>query len=651
MTIANDTDKHADRVTVFLSYARADKSAATTIVQALEAAGFVVQWDGLLHGGAQFARAIEDAIVASDVVVVAWSKHAVASDWVRDEAAKGRDMGKLVAVSLDGTEPPLGFGQYHAVDLRSWRGRPDALEFDAVIRGIAAVKGREQSTERPRPPVVSIAPSRRRLLVCAAGVTAAGIAGVSAWRAGLFSGDQSAGSNSIAVLPFMNLSSDPQQAYFSDGVAEEVRITLTRQSRYRVMGKASSGQFRDRSQGAIEIAKQLGVAFLLDGSVRRSGDVVRVVAELIDGATGLSRWAQSFDRRLIDIFAVQSEIANTVVIALTQIARVPGSSAQPIARSGGTTNVAAYDAYLRGRALYELGENEGSDRAALAQFDAAIAIDPGYAAAHAARARALLLIANLYDAVGQHRADYDASIAAAQRAISLAPDLAEPYSTLGLVLFQGRLNARAAEAPFQQSLRLGAGEAAVLTRYALYAAHIGNDRDARDTMQRALALDPLDPLGHLNAGAVEYAARRYAAAIPLIEWALRANPRISRAHGAIGDALLQLGRTTQARAAYLAEPVADTRLTGLAIVAWKLRDHSAARDAMTKLLAQFGDIVLYQQGQILAQWNQRDAALTKLERARELGDSGLIYARNDPLLDPLRGNARFLRLLTSIGFA
>ena len=166
-----------------------------------------------------------------------------------------------------------------------------------------------------------------------------------------------------------------------------------------------------------------------------------------------------------------------------------------------------------------------------------------------------------------------------------------------------------------------------------------------------MALDPLDPLGHLNAGAVEYAARRYAAAIPLIEWALRANPRISRAHGAIGDALLQLGRTTQARAAYLAEPVADTRLTGLAIVAWKLSDHSAARDAMTKLLAQFGDIVLYQQGQILAQWNERDAALTKLERARELGDSGLIYARNDPLLDPLRGNARFARLLTSIGFA
>ena len=231
----------AKRLTVFLSYARGDQAQAVSIVSALEAAGHTVQWDALLAGGSPFAKAIENAIQASDVVLVAWSKQSIASDWVLDEAQSGRDLKKLVPVTLDGTQPPLGFGQYHAVDLRQWRGSVDAPEFSGVLRGIAEVTGRASlSSSAPpaaAPPIaipgdvlhgVTSRWSRRQVLGVSAAV--AGAVTAVAWRAGLLPHAASTAANSIAVLPFANLSGDPQQAYFSDGVAEEVRaVTSTRQ--------------------------------------------------------------------------------------------------------------------------------------------------------------------------------------------------------------------------------------------------------------------------------------------------------------------------------------------------------------------------------------------------------------------------------------
>jgi TolB-like protein/Tfp pilus assembly protein PilF len=492
------------------------------------------------------------------------------------------------------------------------------------------------------------------LLVSTAGIAVAGVGGFIAWRRGLIGGSVQPSGNSVAVLPFENLSRDPEQAYFSDGLSEEVRATLARNVLLLVMAETSSGKFRERKDDAKTIAATLGVAFLLDGSVRRAGEVVRVAADLIDGATGFSRWSRTFDRSLHDIFAVQSEIADAVASALA--AQVTAADAavsvngQELSRSGGTTNVAAYDDYLRGRALYDLSSDEAAERAALARFDAAIATDPNYAAAHAARSRSLTAIANQYGEVGQSDEYYAAAIVSAQRAIGLAPKFADAHSTLGLVLFQGRLDAHAAREPFENSRRLGPGDANVLARFSLYSARIGRKNEAADAMRRALVLDPLNPLIHRAAGAIQYAARNYVDSIPPAEHALSMNPKMSRAHAAIGDALLMLGRSSEARAAYALEPAKDVSLTGLAIAEWKLGNVQAARAAMTKLVADLGERVLYQQGQILAQWGESDAALAKLERARFLGDSGLIYARNDPLLDALRNEPRFARLLASIGF-
>jgi TolB-like protein len=171
------------------------------------------------------------------------------------------------------------------------------------------------------------------LLLTTSGIAAASVAGLIAWRRGFIGGSEHPSSNSVAVLPFENLSGDPDQAYFSDGLSEEVRATLARNVMLLVMAQTSSGKFRDRQDDAKTIAATLGVAFLLEGSVRRAGDVVRIAAELIDGATGAIRWSHSFDRSMRDIFAVQSEIADTVASALAAEVTAAGEPANSTGRS------------------------------------------------------------------------------------------------------------------------------------------------------------------------------------------------------------------------------------------------------------------------------------------------------------------------------
>lgn len=649
---SGESDPGKKRPTVFLSYSRADHDHARVLALALEEAGLQVWWDALIEGGAVFAKTIETALAASDAVVVLWSQHSIASDWVLDEAAHGRDMKKLVPVSLDGTEPPLGFRQYQAITLAMGQGRIDDASLQTVLRAVLPLAGRAASP-RPAAKPPSPAPantSRRGLLIGGGALAAAAAAGALGWQRGWF-GPAAAAGSSVAVLPFENLSGDPGQVYFSDGLSEEVRATLARNQHLKVMAQASSGKFRESKVGAVDIAGQLGVAFLLDGSVRWAGDSVRVAADLIDGRTGFSRWTQIFERRIDDVFAVQREIAATVASALAVQVAAPDAAQDERAASGGTTDVAAFDAFLRGRALYELSTDEASERGALALFDEAIRLDPDYAAAHAARSRSLTTLANQYATVGQHAAMYDQAVVSAQRAIELAPQFADAYSTLAFVLFQGRLDARAAREPFEKSALLGAGEATVQARWAQYCARTGRVREADEAIARALARDGLNPLLHRAAGAIHYAARRYAESMPPLRKALHMNPGLSRAHAAIGDALLNLGDLDQARTEYKAEQVSDFQLAGLAIVEHRSGNRSAAGAALDRLVAELGDTVLYQQAQVLAQWGEVETALQRLLKARESGDSGLIYARNDPFLDPLRGDARMRSLLEGIGFA
>ena len=257
-------------------------------------------------------------------------------------------------------------------------------------------------------------------------------AGGAAWLAidrGLFGGGADA--LSIAVLPFRNLSGDRAQDYFSDGLTEEVRTALTRIRALRVLAATSSETADEQKGSSKTIAANLGVGYLLTGSVQRAADTVRIAVELADGSTGFSRWSQSVDRKLTDIFAVQSDIARMVAEAMS----VQVATQEPA--PGGTRNVAAYEHFLQGRSLYNLAKDEASDRAALTHFELAIAADPNFALAHAARSRSLASIAAQYAKGDQLKPLYAEAIAAARRAVELAPNLAEGHLALGYTLLPG----------------------------------------------------------------------------------------------------------------------------------------------------------------------------------------------------------------------
>lgn len=639
--------------TVFLSYSREDRKIANQIYQILTKAGFTVWWDHLLAGGERFADSTEAALEGAKAVVVLWSKTSIGSHWVHDEATRGRDRRCLVPLSIDGSSPPLGFRQFQVIDVSHGRMRAGSTEMQNMIRVVAALHEQPAgTTPSPAPPArhgdaATPGPFNRRGVIIGGGLLAlSGAAGLAAWKTGWFG--ERPDSSSIAILPFDNLSGDPAQAYFSDGLSEELRTTLSLNRQIAVAAQTSSNSFRGEKLDARAIAHRLNVAYILDGGVRRAGGVVRITAQLIDGSAGFEKWSQSFDRTIADIFAVQTEISLMVADALVK--QLSGGDRSKL-RIGGTTDTRAYDAFLRGKALYAMATTEASDREALALFESATALDPRYAAAHAARSRSLTSIANNY-AKGDQLADYyTRAIAAARAALELAPDLAEAHAALGFALLNGKLDARAAHDPYRRSFELGFGNADILAAYANYAARTGDFAGARQAIARAERLDPLNPSVFRNAGVIEYGARRYGDAASALQTALSLNPRISGVHSLFGDIHLLQGDFDAARSSFSREPVMLARMKGLAIIEAKAKGRAAGETALAEMIARFGDNSLYQQAQVLAQWNEPDAAMAILERAYKAGDSGLVQSREDPLLDPLRADPRYKALQEKLGFA
>jgi TolB-like protein/Flp pilus assembly protein TadD len=609
------------------------------LANALEHAGFTIWWDELITGGEAYSRSIAEALEKADVVLVLWSAHSIESDWVKDEAAHGRERHRLVPLSVDGTRPPLGFRQYQVIDLSRWHGRRSAPEIAAIERGIHSVLHNGHAATVPAAAPARV--PRRTVLIAGSAVGVAAIAG-GAWfslERGLIG---SSAPLTIAVLPFRNLSGDHAQDYFADGLTEEIRSALTRIPALHVLAGTSSEKAREQDAEMKAIAADLGVGFLLSGSVQRSGDVARIDTDLIDGRTGFSRWSQSVDRRLTDIFAVQSDIARMVAQAMS----IQVATTEPA--PGGTSNVSAYENYLQGRALFNLAKDDATDHAALTHFEMAIAEDPKFALAYAARSRSLAVIAGEHANADQLKALYSEAVAAARRAVELAPNLAEGHLALGYALFAGKLDIRGAWPSYQRAYRLGYGNADIVLLYALYCSRAGRPAEAKAAVDRAVLLDPLNPRAFRAQGSVAYAARRYGDALPPLRRALQLNPKMTFAHSLAGNSLLGLGRTTDAIKEFEAEPEAQFRLTGLAIAENRLGHRAAAEKAFADLQSEVGDAAVYQQAEVLAQWGRVDESLQKLARAREVGDSGLTYAATDVMLDPLRRDQRFINFVNML---
>jgi len=448
--------------------------------------------------------------------------------------------------------------------------------------------------------------------------------------------------NSLAVLPFANLSGDPKQDYFSDGLSEEVLDALARVRELQVAARTSSFSFKGRSADVGTIARQLGVAYVLDGSVRRDGNLIRVSASLVDARTGFKTWSETYDRKLDDIFAVQQGIAAAVAEALqVQL----GGHALPRIASGGTSNTGAYDQYLRGRQLVDMSASEADWRQALAYFDAAVAADPGYAAAHAARSRALIALANAFLPADKLPQAHDDALAAARKAVALAPQSADAQSTLAYALVNAKLDFAGAAAPFQRSLDLGRGSADILIRYGLYASRTGKPQQGIDALRTAVGLDPLNPRAHKSLALGFYAAHDYGGAIEAMRRALALSPKMTLAHSVIGDSLLMQGNAAAAAEEYRQEPVGWARITGLAVVAARSGRKAEAEGLLAELVGKYGDSNVYQQAEVRAQLGDLPGALAALRRAKAVGDVGLAYVWTDPLLDPARGDAGFRELV------
>ena len=639
-----------DLVSIFVSYSRLDRDAVLPIINALSELGHSVWWDGLLEGGDRFSQVTENALETSDVVLVIWTKTSVNSDWVRDEATRGRDRKCLLSVSLDGTEPPLGFRQIQYIDL-SGSGNPSKRERFPEVAG-ALVKVADNTGARHSPgsantPASSKGLSRRNAMILGGGGILVAGAGAALWQSGVFSPVGTPGS--VAVMTFEDLTSGEGTDYLSAGLSEELRAILSRNRQLAVAAKTSSDKFKDGDETASEIAGALGVQHVLEGSVRSEGDELRVAARLIDGSSDLDVWADVFTGTIDNVLTVQKDIATLVVDSL--LASFSSGEIAGAERIGGTDSPDALNHYLRGTGLYlQISSDEETDRAALEALDAAIVVDPGYAAAHAFRARVLNAIGNRYATGEELETYYDRAMEAARRSIELEPGLAQGHESLGQILANGKLDIASAKQPYQRSFELGYGNADVLTGYTFFASYIGDFEGGRAAIARAERLDPLNA-GVFRAEAIlEFAARDYEAAASAARRAISLNEGISIANRILGDIARYDGRPGDARALYEIEPSTLSRLPSLAVLEAQEGNREAADGAFAEMIERFGDNSLYQQAQVQAQWGDNEQAIATLQKALAAGDAGLVLSRSDQNLDPIRQDEAFVAIQKQLGF-
>lgn len=353
---------------IFVSYASEDRQRVEKIAAALEADGFSVWWDRKLGSGSDFSSDIEQALREAKIALVVWSKASVESHWVKDEAVYARDHAKLCPISLDGTEPPMGFRQIQSADMSAWRGNADDPAFAQLLAALRSKAGAATAPELSPAPV-SAKPAPRLAMLAGGGalLLLAVLAGFLLTRGGTNAPDEVASTpvatedlitdqseeivtrleKSVAVLPFIDLSPNSDQEYFSDGLTEEILNSLARLPELKVTARTSAFHFKGKDIPIPQIAESLEVKNIVEGSVRRSGDRLRITAQLIRAEDGFHLWSDTYDGTLEDIFDVQEAIAENIATTLQVYL---DSEAREEMFSYGTRDVEAYDHYLRGRA-------------------------------------------------------------------------------------------------------------------------------------------------------------------------------------------------------------------------------------------------------------------------------------------------------------
>jgi adenylate cyclase len=576
---------------VFVSYARSDKALVAPLVAAIEAQGWSVWWDPEIAAGQEFDRQISTALRAAAAVVVVWTPTSVESRWVRGEARDAADRGALVPVRFAAADLPIDVRAIHTIDLDGWGENPASPGIQELLRSLGALIARRGSTRSgtavatPAPPATGGA---ARLAIC--------------------------------VLPFANMSGDPEQEYFSDGISEDIITDLSKVSSLVVASRNSAFMYKGTKVDVPKVARELKVSHVLEGSVRRAGGRVRITAQLVDGSSNDSVWAERYDRDLNDIFALQDEISQAIVKAL-KLKLLPEE--KKAIEQRGTDNVEAYNLYLMARQTYITG-NTADDRAASAIIrlcSRATEIDPDYARAWALMALGQTQLRHLRGG----RADD--GLVAAERALALDANLPEAHAIKASILAEG--------GHYEE----GAAEIAV-----------------------ALRLDPESYEVNRSAGyfsfrrqRLEDAIRYFEKAVTLVETDLNSACMLLTCYTAVGDpestrraAQLALTRT-EAALAHDANNGAITGYSAYALAALGEAERAKQRMGRALLIDPDNLNMRYNFACALSvHLKDTAAALDMLEPVLAKFAGGFIHhAKVDPDLEPLRGDPRFQAMIAA----
>jgi TolB-like protein/Tfp pilus assembly protein PilF len=538
---------------IFLSYGHTDVATARRFAESFEREGFSVWWDASLRSGDAFDATIEAAIRSAKAVVVLWSATSVQSRWVRAEATLADRNRTLMPVMIELCERPIMFELMHTTDLCHWKGDRNDLVWQTYVSGLRRL------VEAGGPNPASTAENRQP--ISRMKETASAISSVERQP-------------SIAVLPFANLSGDKEQEYFSDGLAEEIINALAQIPMLKVIARTSAFAFKGQNTDIRRIAETLGVASILEGSVRRSGNRIRVTAQLITATDGTHQWSERYDRELADVFAVQDEIAAAISKAL-QVRLTRQDAAKPRY----VPKLPAYEALLKARHFHWKVTAESIDQAR-PFYEQAIALDPQFALAHALYAdylfgrtavsmsplrelapfmrshaqRALELDASLADAhaplcilAAAH--DYDWKEAGRQFALATPGGHGSPQSHMGCgwayLLASGQRD-RAVE-----HLRLAVqGDPLHLTYRSILAlclAAAGHFAEAEELLQQSRDLEPNFFLTHYHLASINAARQRFSEALPSAERALSLAPWYRATVGLYAGLLVRTGQSDRAQ--------------------------------------------------------------------------------------------------------
>ncbi len=454
---------------IFVSYARSDKARVAPLVAAIEAMGWTVWWDPQIVPGQEFDRQIAAELRSAKAVIAVWTPKSVESRWVRGEARDGAERGILVPVRFDRADLPIDVRALHTTDFDDWREDPQGPQVQEVVRALGAIFARS----RPAP----VATDRGTAENAAAGTNSARAA--DAVKQSAVTG---ASRVAICVLPFANMSGDPDQEYFSDGISEDIITDLSKVSALAVTSRNSAFVYKGKHVDVPRVARELNVSHVLEGSVRKAGGRVRITAQLVDARSDDHVWAERYDRDLNDIFALQDEIAQAIVSAL-KLKLLPAE--KKAIEQRGTDNVEAYNHYLMAWQQY-LGSHRSEEDAQPTETmvrlcSRATELDPGYAQAWALLAIGQMILHFV------HRRPGGDGLASVERALELDPRLAEAHAIKARILSrQGRQDEAAAE--IDQALQLDP-ESYEVNRSAAYFSYRQQRRgDAIRFYEKALSL-------------------------------------------------------------------------------------------------------------------------------------------------------------------